>query len=296
MDYFDLASNYGTLAAALDRVKARFLVISFTSDWLYPTYQSLETVNALRARNKDVAYVELESNYGHDAFLVEVQEQSIIVSGFLETTMRMERQEPRAHATVNDFAGRQDFSTITNWIAPESRVLDLGCGDGALIAWLGENKHCDARGVEIDRELVQRAIARGASAYQADIEKSLKDYSDLAFDYVILSQTLQQSRKPLELLRNILRVGRYAIVGFPNFSHWSVRWSHLVSGRAPQNELFPFEWYESPNIHFVTVKDFEMLCAKEGWTVEKRVFFSAQAEVKTLPNLTAEIAVYLLRR
>jgi homoserine O-acetyltransferase/O-succinyltransferase len=296
MDYYDLAANDATLPAALEKAQARFLVISFTSDWLYPSYQSLEIVSALRSRNKDVAYVELDSNHGHDAFLVEVQEQSVLVSGFLETTMRMQRKEPRAHATVQDFAGRQDFSVITNWIAPRSSVLDLGCGDGALIAWLGEYKECDARGVEIDRELVQRAIARGASAYQADIERSLTDYPDHAFDYVILSQTLQQSRKPLDLLRNILRAGKHAIVGFPNFSHWSVRWSHLVSGRAPQNELFPYEWYESPNIHFVTVKDFEMLCAREGWTVEKKVFFSAQGQVTTLPNLTAEIAVYLLRR
>ncbi len=295
MDYFDLAAHHATLPAALHQAKARFLVISFTSDWLYPSYQSLEIVSSLRSRNKDVAYVQLESQYGHDAFLLEVEEQSSVVSGFLDTTMRMERREPRSSATDQDLFGRKDFAVIANWIERDSRVLDLGCGDGAMVAWLGQNKGCDARGVEIDRDLVRRAIARGASAYQGDIESGLKDYEDKAFDYVILSQTLQQARQPLDLLREILRVGRHVIVGFPNFSHWSVRWSHLISGRSPQNELFPYDWYESPNIHFVAVKDFEMLAKREGWTIEKRAFLSGNSEVTFAPNLTAEVAVYLLR-
>ena len=296
MDYYDLAANHATLAAALEQTKARFLVISFTSDWLYPSYQSLEIVSALRARNKDVAYVKLQSNYGHDAFLVEVKEQSILVAGFLETTLRMERREPRALASDENLFARKDFAVIANWVAPNSRVLDLGCGDGTLIAWLGENKDCVARGVEIDPELVHRAISRGASAYQGDIESGLKDYATGAFDYVILSQTLQQARQPLDLLNEILRVGKHVIVGFPNFSHLGVRWSHLVSGRSPISELFPYEWYESPNIHFVTVKDFEMLCKRQNWTVEKKVFLSGDHEISRMPNLRAEIAVYLLRR
>jgi homoserine O-acetyltransferase len=295
MDYFDLAANHATLPAAMQGSHARFLVISFTSDWLYPSYQSLEIVSALRSRNKDVAYLQLESNYGHDAFLLEVDEQSILVSGFLETTMRMERREPVAPSSIGRDFSRKDFSVIANWVAPRSRVLDLGCGDGALISWLSAHKQCSARGVEIDRDLVRRAISNGASAYQGDIESGLKDYEDDAFDYVVLSQTLQQAREPLSLLREILRVGRHVIVGFPNFSHWSVRWSHLISGRSPQNELFPYEWYESPNIHFVSVKDFEMLCRREGWEIEKRAFLAGESEVRSMPNLMAEVAVYLLR-
>jgi homoserine O-acetyltransferase len=295
MDYFDLAANHATLPAALDQAKARFLVISFSSDWLYPSYQSLEIVSALRSRNKDVAYVQLESNYGHDAFLVEVDEQSVLVSGFLETTLRMERHESQSMASAEEMIDRRDFSIIANWVAPGSNVLDLGCGDGKLISWLGHNKGCIARGVEIERDLVRRAISRGAAAYQGDIESGLKDYETNAFDYVILSQTLQQARQPLELLREILRVGRHVIVGFPNFSHWSVRWSHLVSGRSPQNELFPYEWYESPNIHFVSVRDFEMLAKREGWTIEKRAFLAGNSDITTFPNLLAEVAVYLIK-
>ncbi len=295
MDYFDLAANHGSLSEAFGNSQSRFLVISFTSDWLYPSYQSLEIVSALRGRNKDVAYAELDSTYGHDAFLLEVEEQSRLVTGFLETTQRQARQEPPQATSAADLAGRKDFSIIANWVKPESRVLDLGCGDGALIAWLTGNKGCAAFGVEINRELVQRAIARGASAYLGDFDRALDVYPDGAFDYVILSQTLQQAQKPLPLLRKLLRVGTRAVVSFPNFSHWSVRWSHLVSGRSPQTELFPYEWYESPNIHFLTVKDFEMLCAKEGWVVEGRVFLSGDKEVTWAPNLNAELAVYLLR-
>ena len=195
---------------------------------------------------------------------------------------------------VQNVLSRLDYKIITSIIPPHSRVLDLGCGDGELIAWLMENKDVDARGVELLPDLVQAAIARGASVYQGDIETSLNDYPDQAFDYVILSQTLQQTRHPLQVLRNMLRVGKRAIVAFPNFGHYSVRLAHLFSGRAPRNRLFPYEWYDSPNLHFLTVDDFEMLCAKENWPVERTIFLAGRREVKQFPNLTAEVAVFVI--
>lgn len=191
--------------------------------------------------------------------------------------------------------GRRDFGIISEIIEPGASVLDLGCGEGELLAWLAEHKKIRARGVEINGGRVQRAIARGVSVYQGDIDQGLADYPDNTFDYVILSQTLQETHRPLRVLREMLRVGRRAIVSFPNFGHWRVRWVHLVSGRAPKTPLFPHDWYESPNIHFLTVHDFEELAQREGWRIEHRVFLAGNRPVRRLPNLLAESAVYLIR-
>jgi len=185
-------------------------------------------------------------------------------------------------------------SIIGEWIAPSAKVLDLGCGDGELLAWLKSQKKIEARGVELDRESVQKAVARGVTVYQSDIEESLEGYPDKAFDYVILSQTLQEVRHPLTVLSQMMRTGRWAIVAFPNFGHWRVRLSHLVSGRAPRTTLFPYQWYESPNIHFLTVVDFEEMIAQQKWHIEKRRFVSRDQTVGFMPNLLAEVAVYLL--
>jgi len=193
-----------------------------------------------------------------------------------------------------DVYGRRDYAIIGELIEPSTRVLDLGCGEGELLAWLKEHKKVDARGVEKTASRVQKAIARGASVYQGDLESALDDYPDRAFDYVVLSQTLQETRDPLRVLRGMLRVGRRGIVAFPNFGHWRVRLSHLWSGRAPKTELFPYDWYDSPNIHFLTVLDFEALATKENWRVERRIFLAGQTERHLFPNLTAESAVFLV--
>lgn len=197
---------------------------------------------------------------------------------------------------VRGVLGRRDFEIISGLIPEGARVLDLGCGDGELLAWLMQHKNVDARGVEMSPELVQAAIARGASVYQGNLESSLSDYPDHAFDYVILSQTLQQVRSPKQVLREMLRVGQHAVVAFPNFGHYSVRLAHLFSGRAPQNQLFPFDWFDSPNIRVLTVEDFELLCAREQWAIERRIFLSQNQELAFLPNLRAEVAVFQITR
>ena len=197
---------------------------------------------------------------------------------------------------VGELLGRGDFAIISELVEPNSKVLDLGCGEGELLAWLAENKGVEARGVEISATKVRRAIARGVSAYQGDIDEVLADYSDHAFDYVILSQTLQETRWPLKVMRDMLRVGRHAIVAFPNFGHWSVRLSLLFTGRAPKTDLFPYEWYDSPNIHFLTVDDFDQLVRQEGFTLERHYFLAGKRRVALLPNLRAEVAVYLVSK
>jgi len=195
---------------------------------------------------------------------------------------------------VVEVYGRSDYAIIGQLIEPKTRVLDLGCGEGELLAWLKEHKSVDARGVELTGTRVQKAIARGVSVYQGDLESALADYPAGAFDYVILSQTLQETRDPLHVLRGMLRIGTRAIVAFPNFGHWRVRLSHLWTGRAPRTKLFPHDWYDSPNIHFLTVLDFESLAKRQNWKVERSIFLSGRRQVRLFPNLTAEVAVFLV--
>lgn len=203
---------------------------------------------------------------------------------------------PRRPALVHEILGRSDYAIISDIVEPGSQVLDLGCGEAELLAWLAENKNVKARGVEINPGKVQKAIAKGVLVYQGDLETSLRDYPDLAFDYVILSQTLQQTLRPLQVLKEMLRVGRRAIVAFPNFGHWRVRWSHLFSGRSPRTPLFPYDWYNSPNVHFFTIDDFEDLVRDRQWRVDKRIFLRGQRKAGFAPNLMAEVAVYLFHQ
>jgi len=197
---------------------------------------------------------------------------------------------------VRELLGRSDYAIIGEIVEAGSRVLDLGCGDGELLEWLAAKKGVDARGVELSGAKVQHAIARGVSVYQGDINEGLADYPDQAFDYVILSQTLQETQNPRAILKEMLRVGRRAIVAFPNFGHWRVRMSMMFSGRAPRAPLFPYEWYDSPNIHVLTVRDFEELIGIEKLVVERRYFLTGHRTVEVMPNLMAEVAVFLVRR
>src|SRR5438874_10486139 len=201
---------------------------------------------------------------------------------------------PRRRPFVGELLGRSDYAIIGEIVDPNTMVLDLGCGEGELLEWLAENKSVDARGVEMNGAKVQRAIARGVSVYQGDIDEGLADYPDQAFDYVVLSQTLQETRAPLKVLREMLRVGRRAIVSFPNFGHWSVRVSMLFSGQAPKTKLFPYNWYNSPNIHFLSINDFEDLCRAYQFPIQRRYFLAGSRKVKLIPNLMGQTAVFLL--
>lgn len=201
-----------------------------------------------------------------------------------------------AQAFVPELLGRSDYAIISDIIEANTCVLDLGCGEGELLAWLAEKKQVDARGVEIAGDRVREAIKRGVSVFHSDIEEALADLPDSAFDYVILSQTLQETRHPLKVLTEMLRVGKHAIVAFPNFGHWRVRLAHLFTGRAPKTELFPHDWFDSPNIHFFTIDDFENLVESQKWRIERRIFLRGPRRVSTLPNLLAEVAVFLVRK
>lgn len=192
---------------------------------------------------------------------------------------------------------RPDLAIIASHVAPGSRVLDIGCGDGALMAALRDERQCDARGLELDSADVASAVARGLSVAQGDADTDLADYPDASFDYAILSQTLQTTKRPDWVLDQLLRIGGQAFVSFPNFAHWRVRASLLFGGRMPVTRLLPLKWYATPNIHHVTVDDFRALVKERGIAIEGCWFLSGdQSTGASMANLFAEHAVFLLRK
>jgi methionine biosynthesis protein MetW len=192
---------------------------------------------------------------------------------------------------------RPDLAIIAEHVDRGSRVLDVGCGDGELMASLRDLRGVDARGLELDPVNVSAAVARGLSVVQGDVETDLAHYPDEAFDYAILSQTLQTARSPDRVLSELLRIGRRAFVSFPNFGYWRVRASFLFGGRMPVTPALPVSWYETQNIHQLTIDDFRAFIAERGVTVEGEWFLSgARAVTGGAANLRAEHAVFLLRR
>jgi methionine biosynthesis protein MetW len=196
---------------------------------------------------------------------------------------------------------RIDLQLIADMIAPKSRVLDVGCGDGALLDHLGRAKGVDGRGVEISQAGVNACVAQGLSVIQGNADTDLKDYPSDAFDYVVLSQTLQATRKPHQVLKQLVRIGRHAIVSFPNFGHWRVRWQLLARGRMPVTDSMPLQWFDTPNIHFCTIRDFVGLCDELGIVLERGMAISRSGRPSPIrsigaANLFGEQGLFLLRR
>jgi len=186
---------------------------------------------------------------------------------------------------------RNDYSAIASWITPKARVLDLGCGDGTLLAHLKREQQVRGYGIEIDDASVLNCVANGVNVLQRDLEGGLAEFDDHCFDYVILSQTLQAMRHTEQTIREMLRVGNEAIVTFPNFGYWRHRLD-ILRGRMPVSDSLPYQWYDTPNIHLCTLKDFEGLCARLGVNVVERVVLTEGRQVALLPNLLGDLAVY----
>ncbi len=197
---------------------------------------------------------------------------------------------------------RLDLRLIADMIAPGTRVLDIGCGDGTLLDHLFRTRGCDARGIEIDMAEVTRAVAHGLPVMQGDADSDLAQYPDGAFDYVVLSRTLQAVERPREVLRQMLRIGERAIVSFPNFGHWKLRWQLLWLGRMPMTPVWDRPWHETPNIHPCTIHDFFALCAEEGYEVERWLAVDEAGQrapwrrFSGLANLFGEQGLFLLRK
>lgn len=212
--------------------------------------------------------------------------------------MNMARKESEARRD----AIRVDLQLIADMVEPESRVLDVGCGDGELLDYLVHFKQVDGRGIELSTSGVNACVSAGLPVIQGDAETDLDDYPAAAFDYVLLSQTLQATMAPKQVLENMLRIGKRAIVSFPNFAHWRCRVGLALQGRMPVNESLPDQWYDTPNIHFCTIKDFILLCDEMNITIERSISLDSTGRARGIgsgmffANLMGEQAVFLLHR
>jgi len=195
---------------------------------------------------------------------------------------------------------RYDLQIIASWIEPGSKILGLGCGDGELHLYLKENKGVKETGIEILESKVALCIEKGLSVLQGDINEEILDYPDNAFDYVILSQTLQQVYDPSKLIQSMLRVGKMGIVSFPNFSHWKIRTHLLATGCAPVTRQLPYDWHNTPNIRIITIRDFRRFSAEEGFEILKEAAINTDSEdrrgniIRVLPGLRATYGIFLI--
>jgi homoserine O-acetyltransferase len=328
MDFFDLGGTPKELAATLSSTRARWLVVSFTSDWLFPPEQSREIVNALVANKVPVSYCNVQSACGHDAFLLpnELHLYGEMVRAFVKnlaapantsaaddaqeaTTGTAQPSIATAPAGQGAFADephgptsifhqhRLDYDRMIELIPPGANVLDLGCGSGALLARLRLGNHRRLVGVELDEKKVLTCISRGLDVVQADLNKGLGAFASQEFDCVILSQTLQAVFDVEGVLMEMLRVGRHCIVSIPNFGYRPLRRMLVDDGRAPKSGgVLRYEWYNTPNIRFFTIADFEDFCQAKQLHVRRRIALDTEkhAEVFDEPNLNADMAIFVI--
>jgi methionine biosynthesis protein MetW len=187
-----------------------------------------------------------------------------------------------------------DHQIIVEIIGQSSSVLDLGCGDGELLAILVREKNVKAQGIEIDDKAIFDCVARGLSVFHDDIDSGLSDYEDKSFDFVILNQSFQQVKKPDAVLKEALRVGKKVIIGIPNFAHFNARFQIFFRGRTPVTGALPYEWHDTPNLHFLSILDFMNYCKKRNMTIEEAYFIGSKRKVKLFPNLFAQTGIFVI--
>ncbi len=307
MDYYDLAEDIGkgSLAKAFTGSPTRFLVVSFTSDWLFPSSESRTLVKALTGANADVSYVDIESDKGHDAFLLDEPEFHRQLAGFIrgcEVARFREHEDiasqPHDHATAQL---PEELQLIANEVPRNTRVLDVGCGDGTLLEWLIDHKHVRGFGLEYNREKVQNAVAKGLGVIQGDANVDLSTYPDNAFDVVILNRTLSELPRPLDILQQLRRIAPTVIVNVANFGHWQARLHFCLLGQSPKSPSLPYEWHNSPNIRFCTLDDFRNFVKEGDMRIKKSIPLDGDGKplmslLAMHSNLFASQGLYVLSR
>ena len=297
IDYFSLCHSTDAITRRFAETPVKFMLLSFDSDWLFPTSQMRELLDALTAAGADVTFAELSYPFGHDSFLLEGDIQSRYVRPFIESDANgapdvENGPRGRHHKPIES---RPDLMAITDLVKDGSRVLDLGCGDGMLLDWLRANRGCSVYGVDFDENEMIATVERSIPVLRHDLDKGLDMFGDDSFDVVVLSLALMQLKNPKRLFREMLRVGKKVIVTFPNFGYWRTRGYLLFKGRMPVGTSLPYTWYETPNIHHTTLPDFRDFVEDNGGVVEHESYLhstsSGLKKVSFLPNLRADTVI-----
>ncbi len=307
MDMFNLGATEAELRANLARSRCRWLVLSFTSDWLFPSEQSQEIVNALLALGRPVSYCNVQSNCGHDAFLLadDLPSYGGMISAFLDKLDA--RDVPLAEGDDAVYTCqptslfhqglRIDYDRIVDLIPPSASVLDLGCGRGGLLSRLKKRGNSPLMGVEVSESDLLACIQRSLDVVQADVNKGLAAFADRQFDFVVLSQTLQTIMNVEDVLTDVLRIGRRCILSFPNFGYHKLRRMLAEEGRTPKAEgLLRFQWYNTPNIRCLTIADFEDFCREREVRIHQRIGLNTEEgrEVSDDVNNLADMAIFVI--
>lgn len=307
MDHFDLPARYGNLDKAFAGTQSEFLLVALSSDWHFYPEQTRELGRVLLNQKKIVSVVELDSPHGHDAFLLEVANLSQVINGFLEKPahdpsrngqgqIRAKDSASAESGRGNGFGATQDLDVLASLIEPGSHILDVGCGDGALIDSMYKSHGVTGIGIDFDLKHVVACLRKNVPVLQTDVDMGLSLVGDGTFDYAVLNRTLQEVKKPQLVLREMLRAARKGIVAFPNFAYVGNRLSLLTSGVMPVSEALPYNWHDTPNIHLFSLDDFRHLCAREGIRIEEIRYLGGSALSRLMlglgrPNLGAEFVV-----
>ena len=307
MDLFDLGATPQELAANLDRSRCRWLVVSFSSDWLFPAEQSREIVETLISLDKPVSYCNVASACGHDAFLLpdDLPVYGEMMRAFLSPAAR--RVRGGTTTTISTRRARPASSIRSGWITSliaelipaSASALDLGCGRGGLLARLRKRGKARLAGIELDEQSVLACIRRGLDVTQADLNHGLAAFKDAQFDFVVLSHTLQAVRNVEQVISQMLRVGNRCIVSFPNFGYYKLTRMLVRNGRAPESPgLLRYKWYDSPNIRFFTIRDFDEFCRERGIVVHRRIALDTEAgaQVRREAHRRADMAIFVISR